>query len=416
MVNSMVENVSIDEIIKPLKAEIQSVARSKRFIDWQESGSFSASLGHILYEVERNILPHHPQQAIKILDSFLALGERVMIRCDDSNGDISGSFREAVDMWGRAWSLLPDFNGQTLAESIWKYFEVNDYGLLDEVIPSTADALKRKGLDELEALVKNKYRGGDDFKTFHALRDIAVVRQSPEAFFEVFKFTGRKEHVSDQIDRARLLIQSNRKSEAITLLESIDDTEHYGRDSLDLLIDLYSDENDIGKAQKLRWRGFMTRSDLKYYHAYIEHAQTSTDKEHARNEALVFAKSHSNPLTAIDLLHGLECAEEAACQLREAYDRLDGRFYPTLLTLSKLFLKANFPLEAILIYRRLAEDILSRAQSKYYHHAINYLKKEKKLTIKVNDWKSHPETEAYFAELASLHAKKPAFMRLFYEM
>lgn len=410
----MVENVPLDLIVKRLKSDVQSVARSKRFIDWQESGAFASSLGHILYEIEQNLLAHYPQQTIKILDSFLALGGRVMNRCDDSNGDISGSFREAVQMWGQAWSLLPDFNGLILAESIWKYFKANDYGLLDEVIPSTADALKRKGLDELEALVKNQYCGGDDFKTFHALRDIAVVRQSPEAFLEVFKFTGRKEHVSDQIERARLLIQSNRKPEAITLLESIDDTEHYGHDSLDLLIDLYSDENNIEKAQQLRWRGFVTRSNLKYYQAYIEHAQTSVDKDKARNEALEFAKNNSHPLTALELLHALGYPEEAACQLRETYDRLNGRFYSALLTLSKLFLDANYPLEAILIYRRLAEDILLRAQSKYYHHAINYLKKEKKLTIKVKDWKSHPKTGAYFDELSKLHAKKPAFIKLFF--
>lgn len=412
----MAENISIDMIVKSLKAEIQSVARSKRFIDRRESGAFSTSLGHILYAIEQNLLPHDPLQAIKLLDSFLALGGRVMNRCDDSNGDISGSFRESVELWGRAWALLPDFNGLILAKSIWKYFEENDYGLLDEMIPSSADALKRKGLDELETLVKNQYPGGDDFKTFHALRDIAIVRQSPEAFFDAFKFTDRKENLSDQIDRARLLIQSNRKAEAITLLESIDDTEHYGRDSLDLLIGLYSDERDIVKAQQLRWRGFMTRSDLKYYHAYIEHAQTPADKDIARNESLEFAKNHSNALTAMELLHGLGFPEEAAYQLRATYDRLNGRFYPSLLTLSKLFLAANFPLEAILIYRRLAEDILSRAQSKYYHHAINYLKKEKKITTKVKDWKSYPETSVYCAELAGLHAKKPAFMRLFYEI
>jgi hypothetical protein len=409
----MVENVSLELIVKSLKSELQSVARSKRFIDWRESGSFSASLGHILFEIEKQFLQLHPQQAIKLLDSFLALGERVMNRCDDSNGDISGMFREAVDMWGRAWALLPDFNAQVLVESIWKYFKENDYGLLDDVIPAATDALKRKGLDELEALIKNQYRGSDDFKTFHALHDIAVARQSPEAFLEAFKFTGRKENLSDQVTRAKLLIQSNRKPEASLLLESIDDTEHYGRDSLDLLIDLYSDENDIKKSQQLRWRGFVTRSELKYYHAYIEHAQTSDDKEKALNAALEFAKNHSHPLTAMGLLHELGYPDEAARQLRETYDQLNGRFYSTLLTLSKLFLAADYPLEAILIYRCLAEDILSRAQSKYYHHAISYLKKEKKLTTKVLDWKSYPETGVYFAELAVLQAKKPAFMKLF---
>lgn len=156
--------------------------------------------------------------------------------------------------------------------------------------------------------------------------------------------------------------------------------------------------------------------ELKYYHAYSEHAQTSADKEKALTAALKFAKNHSNPLIAMGLLHDLGYPDEAARQLRETYDQLNGRFYPTLLSLSKFFLAAGYPLEAILIYRRLAEDLLSRAQSKYYHHAINYLKKEKKLTFKVSDWKSYPETGVYFYDLGGLHAKKPAFMTLFSSM
>lgn len=406
-------NASIDLIVKSLKSEIQSISRSKRFINLHEAAYFSASLRHILHDVEQKLLPSHPQQALKILDSFLALGERVMNRCDDSNGDISEPFREAIEMWGQAWALLPDFNGQLLAESIWKYFKTNDYGLLDEVIPSAADALKRKGLDELEALIKSQYLGDDDFKTFHALCDIAIVRQSPEAFLGVFELTGRKEHLSDKITRAKLLIQCSRKLEAITLLESIDDTDHYGRDSLDLLINLYSDEPDIEKAQQLRWRGFITRSNLTYYQAYIEHIQTSTDKDKALYDEVAFAKNHSEPLIAIELLLNLGRTDDAADQLRKNYDQLDGRrCYSSLLGLSKLFLVADCPLETILIYRRLAEDILTRAQSKYYHQVINYLKKEKKFTTKVTDWKCYLETNVYFSELVRLHAKKPAFMKL----
>jgi hypothetical protein len=67
-----------------------------------------------------------------------------------------------------------------------------------------------------------------------------------------------------------------------------------------------------------------------------------------------------------------------------------GRFYPTLLTLSKLFLKAKFPLETILIYRRLAEDILSRAQSKSGNSLSLLRVLTNKIPPTVNITRQHP--------------------------
>lgn len=409
----MSDTASPDAIIKHIKTTIQSIARSKRFIERRESSAFTATLEKILYEIESQLLPNHPKQAIKILDSFLALGECVMNRCDDSNGDIGDAFRYAVVMWGKAWSLLPDFTGHILAESLWKHFENNDYGLLDKMISSAADALKRTGLDELESLVKSQSGAQVHFRIFHALQDIAVIRQSPEAFLEVFKFTGRQETMSDQLKRARLLIQSSRKQEAISLLESIDDTAHYGRDSLDLLIELYNGEGNVEKAQALRWRGFITRSDLNYYHVYTENLDSASDQKQALNSALEFARNNPQLLTAIQLLNDLGYPDQAACVLREKYEQLNGHFYSTLLQTAENFLITGHLLEVVLIYRRLSESLLERALSKYYHHAIGYLKKEKKLGANVKDWMTYPPTREYFNELAKQHSKKSAFMKEF---
>ena len=403
-----------DALIKSLLTDIRSIAKSKRFIDWGESGSFSASLAQILSNTQRHLLPNHPTQAIKVLDLFLSLGERVMNRCDDSNGDISGEFREAFMLWGKAWAVLPDFDAKIFAQSIWKHLDTNDYGLADEVIPASADALKRKGLDELETLVKSHHhKNTDSFPVFHALRDIALLRQSPEAFQEVFKFTGRVQTISDQLDFARLLIKSTRNQEAIILLESIDDTAHYGRDSLDLLIELYSLEGNTDKAQQLRWRGFMTRSDLKYYQEYVECLADATDKGKALSAAIEHATNHQSYLTALQLLNDLGQPDKAASVFRQKYDSIDGNHYHSLKGIAKDFSKAGYTLEAVLIYRRLAESILSRAKSKYYDYAIGYLKKSMELGANVHDWINYPSTTAYFEQLRTDHAKKPAFMKSF---
>jgi len=126
--------------------------RTSRFIDWRESSDFSRRLAYILSSTENNLLPDYAKHAIRILDSFLSQGEKIMNRCDDSNGSIGDEFRYAVTLWGKAWDFLPEFDGKILAERIWHYLLTNDFGLTDEIIPACTEALQRHGLDELETL------------------------------------------------------------------------------------------------------------------------------------------------------------------------------------------------------------------------------------------------------------------------
>ena len=405
---------SPDAIVKELQTEIKSISRSSRFIDWRESSDFSRRLAYILSSVENSLLPDYAKHSIRILDAFLSQGEKVMNRCDDSNGSIGDEFRYAVTLWGKAWNSLPDFDGNVLAERIWHYLLTNDFGLTDEIIPACTEALQRQGLDELETLVKaNQHQVKREYLILHALRDIAILRQSPEALRAVFQLTGHRETPSDQLDIARLLIKCGRHQEAISLLETIDDTSHYGRDSLDLLIELHDLEGYKEAAQKLRWRGFVTRSNLDYYQAYIDHLVSDTDKQQARTDAIAFALNNTNLITSITMLNDLKQPDEAALALRNQYESLDGLHYNSLKKIAKHFIKVDYPLEATLIYRRLAESILQRAQSKYYDYAIGYLKKSKEIGVDVQSWLGYSTTEEYFNLLRNEHARKPAFMKVF---
>lgn len=410
----MPNNLSPDVVVKELQTDIKSISRSKRFIDWRESSDFSRRLAYILSSVENNLLPDYSSHAIKILDAFMSQGEKVMNRCDDSNGSIGDEFRYAVTLWGKAWAALPDFDGNLLAERIWHYLLTNDFGLTDEIIPACTDALQRHGLDELEALVKaNQQQVKREYLILHALRDIAILRQSPEALRAVFQLTGHKETPSDQLDVARLLIKCVRHQEAIALLETIDDTSHYGRDSLDLLIELHELEGNKETAQKLRWRGFVTRNNLDYYQAYIEQLVSEIEKQQSRTDAIAFALNNASLITSITMLNDLKQPDQAALALRNQYDSLDGLHYNSLKKIAKHFMKVGYPLEAILIYRRLAESILERAQSKYYDYAIGYLKKSKEMGAEVQSWLSYSTTDEYFELLRKEHARKPAFMKVF---
>ena len=65
--------------------------------------------------------------------------------------------------------------------------------------------------------------------------------------------------------------------------------------------------------------------------------------------------------------------------------------------------------EKILHLRALLDSILQRAQSKYYHHGVRYLRKLDHLALKIQDWQNLGSHEAYKAAVAEQHARKRSF-------
>lgn len=47
-------------------------------------------------------------------------------------------------------------------------------------------------------------------------------------------------------------------------------------------------------------------------------------------------------------------------------------------------------LRASVVYRALLESILARAQTRYYHHGVRYLKKLHMLSAAIEDWRGIP--------------------------
>lgn len=408
----MILDSSPKKISNTLLSQIKAIARAERFIDWRESFDFSDALMQILSNIENYLLPTSPEHAIALIDTFLAMDEQVFNRCDDSNGNIGDQFRNAVILWGKAWGCLAEFDGEKLATAIWNHLQNNDYGIKDNIISACAAPLKQAGLETLEKLAKDYLlHQEDDFSAYHVLHDTALIRQSPEAFKEVFKLAGRQETDSDKIEMARMLIKAWRAKEAIELLESINDSNLSAYQMLDLLIEAYDIEGDYEKCQQLRWNGFIIQSNAKYYHAYTKYLSQDSQKEKALNDATEFANNHICLITGIKLLNELGLPDQSSALLLKKYDRLDGDQYYDLKDIAKYFAKVGYPLEAILIYRRLTESIVNRAQSKYYQYAFNYLGKSLALDKEVTHWLNYPNTPTFISQLKATHSRKPSFMQ-----
>jgi hypothetical protein len=379
-VGRLADSESPTKILESIIDEIKSIGRAHQFIDWRESRHFAQSLARVIYNIETLLLPKNPKDALKAMDAFLKISPKVIERVDDSNGSIGDEFRYAVVVWGKVWNHIADFDGKTLAKAILSYFDSNDYGLYDDMISAAGDALKRHGLQELEQLVKAECTNEKSrFSIFQALHDIAILRQSPEEFLAAFKLTKRDMSVSDQLELAKLFLDTSRVNEAIQLLESIQ-SNYDEHKRIDLLIKAHEMKGDMAIVQRLRWDGFVKQHRKDLFKSYYDHLTTQQEKTKAIDTATDVALTWDT-MGSISMLFELNQHEKAAYLLLQRYDALNGHQYYTLKDFAEEFTKAGFPLEAILIYRCLTEDILARAQSKYYHHAINYLEKEKQISI-----------------------------------
>jgi len=90
-------------------------------------------------------------------------------------------------------------------------------------------------------------------------------------------------------------------------------------------------------------------------------------------------------------------------------DQLDGNLYQFLLPLAKALEEGRRFLGATLVYRSLLESILGRAQSRYHHHGVRYLKKLDALSPAINDWRGLPAHKEYKESLLEIHGRKRSF-------
>lgn len=88
---------------------------------------------------------------------------------------------------------------------------------------------------------------------------------------------------------------------------------------------------------------------------------------------------------------------------------MDGDLYTVLLPLTESMEQGERWLAAVIIYRALLESILRRAQTRYYHHGVRYLRRLDDLASKVENWREFLPHDSYKQGLLKDHGRKRSF-------
>ncbi len=400
-----------DQLARTLAAEIHRIAADRRFHGYRESSSLAADLDRVRDAIVRDLLPEQPRAAAGLLDRFIRLDASVFDRSDDSDGMIGDVLKQAVEDFGAAWAVVPDRDPMNLAHEVFAILVEDGYGVHGGVVTAFKEALKPEGLDALERLIRedlDRRRANDgDSKVWplnRGLRDIADARGDVDAFIAAHRLAGTESHALKDI--CERLGEAGRAAEALTRIEQAEVPAHRAWDIDDLRIRLLERLGHREDAQAVRWRMFSGSLSAPVLHAYL--AGRPAD-EHAglRATAVAMARRHREPHAALALLIGLDpnaAADLVLTRIDELSGDLYGQLRPTAQTL-----EADHPLAAILLYRRMADAVLARAQSTQYEHAVRDLAAAERLVPSVGDWLDHPSQDTHREQIVVRHRQKRTF-------
>lgn len=167
---------------------------------------------------------------------------------------------------------------------------------------------------------------------------------------------------------------------------------------------------DRDAAQALRWQSFEATLDADVLRAYVA-ALGDFEEFDALDRAFAHALSHARRYLALEFFLEWPRLDLAAKLVVDNHSLWDGRNYDVLAPAAQT-LEHEHPLAGSVLYRALIDDILGRARSKAYGHAVRYLVRLGALAIASDPGAqvaSIPTHDDYCAKLRVKHGRKSAF-------
>ena len=406
------------EFAKAINKRIQSVKRGRKFISYRDGYDFARNLESILADIERGLLDSSPKHAFDLADKFLATADKVLERCDDSAGDISGVYRDSVLIWLNA---AKNWNTDKInwLERVYEMFNQNEYGVLDDLLPNSHLLLSQEQLkqlawrfeSELRQAIKNPAE--NDNYNWAASRCEIGLRSMAEALSDSFlyeKATLIRTANPNELQMKSLIKMHLKHEQTEQALKWLNKpwSNRFASDRLELLEEAYQQNGDNEALKKIRYDYYLLNRDYFTFKRYLEMLEGS-EIDKVLSEAINYAIKGNNLLTDIKLLIQLNEIGKADDLLLSNVDQLDNCFYDDILDVVKLFEQHSYWLDASVCYRALLSDILLKARSKAYSHAAKYFKKIVQLDTEITDYKNIEALHEFIENLKVKHGKKYSF-------
>ena len=400
------------EAAKRFKSKLAGLKRRRKYIDWRAVPDFARELELILATLHEGV--NDPKTGLGLVGDFFACDGAIFERSDDSSGLIGDVFRyDARNLFVTYAAGCTDKS--FVCDLLLRLYEHDDYGVRTELVAKVSEFLPQKEMRTLvadfweraKAEPLDSYKAG---KWWIGAKLLARQLKDP-ALFEKAALSANPELSSPNcMEIAEVYLENDDPEMALFWMERIPPTDRFRADAQDQL--LYSIHERLGDREKMAettWRMFRncrSRSTLDMLLQALGESERERVIEEQVEPIMGSATlSYDDAAFLVDMGR-LDDASEYLFRYR---DQLDGNLYQFLLPLAKALEEGERFLGATLVYRSLLESILDRAQSRYYHHGVRYLKKLDVLSPSVKDWRGLLSHEDYKESLLEVHGRKRSF-------
>ncbi|QPB19256.1 DUF6880 family protein [Rhizobium sp. 007] len=339
--------------------------------------------------------------AIDRLLRFIATHERVFERIDDSYGHVQDVYHQAIAELGQLTpkleeeiGLLPERIVEALGDSSHGYLvdvahEVVDHQPKEVLRKWDADlAVLQQEQEAKDAKSKDRYV----FSNASQYRDIRQLIAHVLGDLDGLIALEEKKHpnLQDTIGMAEHLLEAGRAQEAFgwvrrektgglkyvsasDLADGMMPQEATSSERVSLEARILEAIGEKDAAQTLRWSAFETSLNAGTLREYIA-ALPDFEEFSALDRAFALVLASKHIYRALAFLVEWPRLDLAAKLVIERRNEWDGGQYYMLPPVADA-LQHDHPLAAVVLYRALLNDILSRTRSKAYPHAARYLKK-----------------------------------------
>jgi hypothetical protein len=414
-----------DGVVASLSQDLGAIINGVDFIDYRHSGDFAARLERVLFTACDRVSPQNPAAALSLVEYFMSLVDQLFERVDDSGGDIGMLFMQVVELWLELAEKVRKHEPEGATdwvERVLYYFDHNDYGVFDELIPKSATLLTEQELRQLAWRFENDARkalqaqpetdqpGKYNQKAAHACIGLASVARALSDMTLYEKSTLIRRPAPNYLQLAAII------RFALSIKE-------YDRARYWLAQDVWREHPDEhtrlnnellrlqGDTEGLKANLFYAFMEQAYTHCLKEYWELANDAEKAeqRPTIVALAQQSDDLVMAVESLLTIDEISAAAKCISRTEKPLDQVFYAYLTNWAACFEQSHEGLAAILCYRALLSDILDSGRSKAYRHAARYFRRLLQLDKQQADYGEHGDAQQYIGQLQQKHWRKRAF-------
>ena len=392
--------------------------RSTKYVDYSQVGEFGRELQAWLEQVEHELMPRDPAEALALAEAFIQGDEVFFNHADDSGAVVGDAIRAACVLWLKAASRC-ESPASAWPDRITTLFAADQYGAREELL-RRADLLLSE--EALRGLVSSCEAQLDDAlehpsaaparvnwpasRASTALSLLSEALRDPDVLVRSMLRHSPSPNPMQKSTLAEAFLKYGRPEGALAWLEGswahLESTRrHLHAEALVAL-------GRTGEAAAERQQVFEASLAVWDLHAWLDllppHEQAPAI-EHARK----LAAAHADPVVVALLLMDIGDGSAAEVALTSDPAAIQGRDYGTLVPLAEALERKGLWTGATVVYRALLVAILDRAYAPAYRHAARYWARLAALAPNYTGPRHLESPGEFEARIRAQHKRKSSF-------